>query len=47
MSSRKFTHLHLHTKYSLLDGTTEPDGLMKKCNDHGMSSVGVTSFLNQ
>jgi len=41
-----YTHLHLHTKYSLQDGTTEPEGLMKKCNDHGMKSVGVTDHGN-
>lgn len=37
-----FTHLHLHTKYSKQDGTTEPEALMKKCSDHGMKSVGVS-----
>lgn len=37
----QFTHLHLHTKFSLQDGTTEPEDLMKKCADHGMKSVGV------
>ena len=41
-----FTHLHLHTKFSLQDGTTEPEGLMKKCSDHGMSSCGVTDHGN-
>lgn len=41
-----FVHLHLHTKYSLQDGTTEPHGLMKKCNDHGMRSCGVTDHGN-
>lgn len=42
----KFTHLHLHTKYSLQDGTTEPEALMKKCADYGMTSVGVTDHGN-
>jgi len=37
-----FTHLHLHTEYSLRDALTPPEGLMKKCADHGMSSVAVT-----
>lgn len=42
----QFTHLHLHTKFSLQDGTTEPKDLMKKCADHGMKSVGVTDHGN-
>lgn len=40
--NNKFTHLHLHTEYSLQDGITEPEALMRKCAEHGMSSVGVT-----
>jgi DNA polymerase III subunit alpha len=43
---KDFVHLHLHTKFSLQDGTTEPEGLMKKCADHGMKSVGVTDHGN-
>jgi len=38
----KFTHLHLHTEYSLRDAITPPEGLMKKCAEHGMPAVGVT-----
>lgn len=38
----KFTHLHLHTPYSLLDGFTKIDVLMKRCQEMGMDSVAIT-----
>lgn len=44
--SNQFTHLHLHTMYSLRDAITEPEALMKKCVDHGMKAVGVTDHGN-
>ena len=37
-----FTHLHLHTLYSLLDGAIRLPDLMKTCVDSGMKSVAVT-----
>ncbi len=37
-----FTHLHLHTEYSLLDGMTRIDELMKRCKELGMDSVAIT-----
>lgn len=37
-----FTHLHLHTEYSLLDGMTRIDELMRKCRELGMDSVAIT-----
>ncbi len=37
-----FTHLHLHTEYSLLDGMTRIDELMEKCKELGMDSVAIT-----
>ena len=37
-----FTHLHLHTEYSLLDGMTRIDELMQKCIELGMDSVAIT-----
>jgi len=37
-----FTHLHLHTLYSLLDGAIRLPDLMKVCADTGMKSVAVT-----
>lgn len=38
----KFTHLHLHTEYSLLDGYSRIDKLLDKCIDLGMDSVAIT-----
>ena len=37
-----FTHLHLHTEYSLLDGMTRVSALMKRCKELGMDSVAMT-----
>ena len=44
--TEKFTHLHLHTEYSLRDAITPPEGLMKKCADVGMKKVAVTDHGN-
>ena len=41
-SEKKFTHLHLHTQYSLLDGFTVIDKVMKKASDLGMDSIAIT-----
>src|SRR5437870_3714237 len=41
-----FTHLHLHTLYSLLDGAIRLPDLMKSCADTGMKSVAVTDHGN-
>ncbi|MDO5095293.1 MAG: DNA polymerase III subunit alpha [Peptostreptococcaceae bacterium] len=38
----KFTHLHLHTQYSLLDGFTKIERLMTRCKELGMDSVAIT-----
>lgn len=38
----KFTHLHLHTEYSLLDGASRVDKLMDRVKDQGMDSVAIT-----
>lgn len=40
--TEKFTHLHLHTEYSLLDGFTRIDKLLDKCLELGMDSVAIT-----
>lgn len=40
--TKKFTHLHLHTEYSLLDGFTRIDELLDRCKDLGMDSVAIT-----
>src|SRR4051812_199418 len=41
-----FTHLHLHTLYSLLDGAIRLPDLMKSCAQSGMKSVAVTDHGN-
>ena len=41
-----FTHLHLHTLYSLLDGAIRLPDLMQACSSTGMKSVAVTDHGN-
>ncbi|MDP3899999.1 MAG: DNA polymerase III subunit alpha [bacterium] len=38
----KFTHLHLHTHYSLLDGLIKPKDLVKKIKEDGGEAVAIT-----
>jgi len=42
----KFTHLHLHTEYSLLDGANKIKPLAKKVKEMGMTSVAMTDHGN-
>ena len=42
----EFTHLHLHTQYSLLDGAIRLDHLFPKVLDRGMKSVAMTDHGN-
>ncbi|RHW65222.1 PHP domain-containing protein, partial [Clostridium botulinum] len=42
MSDKKFTHLHLHTGYSLLDGSGKISNLIAKVKELGMDSVAIT-----
>ncbi len=42
----EFTHLHLHTQYSLLDGAIRVKDLFPKVLAHGMDSVAVTDHGN-
>ncbi len=37
-----FTHLHVHTQYSLLDGAIRIPDLLAKCKEMGMDSVAIT-----
>jgi len=41
-----FTHLHLHSQYSLLDGAIRLDQLMKRLPELGMDSVAITDHGN-
>ncbi len=46
MGSLPFTHLHLHTEYSLLDGANKIDLLVKRVKELGMSSVAMSDHGN-
>ena len=41
-----FTHLHLHTEYSLLDATIRIPDLIEKLKDSGMQSCALTDHGN-
>ena len=41
-----FTHLHLHTEYSLLDGACRISRLMDDVKEKGMSAVAMTDHGN-
>jgi len=45
-SNKGFTHLHLHSQYSLLDGAISFEKLFERCKDLGMDSVAVTDHGN-
>ena len=42
----EFTHLHLHSQYSLLDGAIRLSDLFKTCKQYGMESVALTDHGN-
>jgi DNA polymerase-3 subunit alpha len=46
MSDAPFTHLHVHTQYSLLQGAIRMDKLLKRVKELGMKSVAVTDMHN-
>ena len=41
-----FTHLHVHTEYSLLDGAIKIKDLVKKIKENGMEEVAITDHGN-
>ncbi|MRI58378.1 MAG: DNA polymerase III subunit alpha [Epsilonproteobacteria bacterium] len=41
-----FTHLHLHTEYSLLDGANKIKALAKRAKELGMSAIGMSDHGN-
>ncbi len=45
-SSESFVHLHLHTQYSLLDGTTRIEPLIAQASRFGMPAVAMTDHGN-
>lgn len=42
MDKVNFTHLHVHTEYSLLDGSSKIKELVKEVKDLGMDSIAIT-----
>ena len=46
IDEQNFVHLHLHSEYSLLDGATRIDSLVKKAKELGMRAVAVTDHGN-
>lgn len=46
IDEKGFVHLHLHTEFSLLDGATRIDSLVKKAKDLGMRAVAITDHGN-
>jgi DNA polymerase-3 subunit alpha len=42
----KFTHLHVHTQYSLLDGASKPAELIAYAKALGMDSIAMTDHGN-
>ena len=42
----KFSHLHVHTQYSLLDGAASIPGLYKKAIDDGMPALAISDHGN-
>jgi len=46
LSAQPFTHLHLHTEYSLLDGANKLTNLVKQVKELGMTSVAMTDHGN-
>ena len=46
MSEIQFTHLHVHTQYSLLDGAASVERLIKKAVNSNMNSLAITDHGN-
>lgn len=42
MNNKKFTHLHLHTEYSLLDASGKIETIINKAKKLGMDSIAIT-----
>ncbi len=42
----EFTHLHVHTQYSILDGAANIESIIKKAKDSGMKALAITDHGN-
>lgn len=45
-TNKKFSHLHVHTTYSLLDGISLRSDLIKKTKEYGMKGMAITEHGN-
>ena len=43
---QNYTHLHVHSQYSILDGATSIKGLVSKAKEDGMTSIALTEHGN-
>jgi len=43
---KKFTHIHVHSQYSILDGAADLPGLVAKTKELGMESIALTDHGN-
>ncbi len=46
IESKNFVHLHLHTEYSLLDGCTRIEKVVKVAKEMGMPAIAITDHGN-
>jgi len=46
MGVASFVHLHVHTHYSLLDGATRIEGLIRRAKEYEMPAVAITDHGN-
>jgi DNA polymerase-3 subunit alpha len=42
----EFSHLHVHTQFSLLDGAADISRLFRKAKDDGMKAMAITDHGN-
>ncbi|MGA1351882.1 MAG: PHP domain-containing protein, partial [Ilumatobacteraceae bacterium] len=40
--SSSFTHLHVHTEFSMLDGAARIDDIIQRVLDDGQPAIGIT-----
>ncbi|CAL4326303.1 DNA polymerase III subunit alpha [Buchnera aphidicola] len=46
MNEAKFFHLNVHSDYSIIDGLSKPEDLVKKAVSLGMSALAITDYNN-